>query len=281
MRVVLASMGVEEFSYLHETVEAAGHTPVAYVMSRSMRPRRRADPETAESVQEVLTHLPGSVDMTLPADATGVGRALVAAEADLLVVYGFNWILPPEVFGAPHLGAINIHTSALPDYRGPAPVLWAIRNGDPTIGVTIHRIDEGVDTGPVLAQQTGIPLDDDITPERLRERLMPVIGSLLRTALDKVVRGEAGTPQAGAATRYAGLLEPEFSHVDWTRPARQIHDQVRVFRFMGSRSAPLAMVEGTWVRLIRTSLTPAAGPRVECGDGALWIVESEPFTTSG
>ena len=72
--------------------------------------------------------------------------------------------------------------------------MWAIRNGDPDIGVTIHRIDEGVDTGPILAQQGGIPLDEEVTPERLWDRLRPVIQDLLTTALALVADGAPGQP---------------------------------------------------------------------------------------
>jgi methionyl-tRNA formyltransferase len=276
MRVVVASMGVEEFSLLHEVCVRSGHVPVAYVISRSMRPGQSADSFAVRTAGEVLGALPAGVDLLLPADAAGLGRALVGYRPDLLVIYGFNWILPPEVFQVPRLGAINVHTSLLPRYRGPAPVLWAIRNGDPDIGVTVHRVDEGVDTGLILAQQGGVPLDEEITPEQLRARLGPVIQELLATALARVASGEPGQPQPAVGLCHAGLMEPGFSQVDWSRPAREIHHQVRVFRFMGSKDAPVARVGDRWLRLVRTSLDPVEGLRVQCGDGPIWIVESAP-----
>jgi methionyl-tRNA formyltransferase len=269
-------MGVDELALLHETCERSGHVPIAYTFSRSMRPGQPADPYTVRKIGEAIASSPPDVDLLLPAGPAGLGRALVGYHPDLLVVYGFNWILPPDVFGMPRLGTINIHPSLLPRYRGPAPVLWAIRNGDAEIGVTIHRIDEGVDTGPILAQRAGIPLDDDVTRDRLAARLAPAIRDLLTTALVRVVERDPGQPQPEPTTSYAGFLEPQFSQVDWMRTRWEIHHQVRVFRYLASSDAPVARVGGRWVRLVRTSLAPAGGVPVECADGPLWIVESEP-----
>jgi len=107
------------------------------------------------------------MDLLLPGTADGLADALGGYRLDLLVVYGFNWKLPAAVLRTPRSGAVNIHSSLLPRYRGPAPVLRAIRNGDAEIGLTVHRMDEQFDTGPILAQQGGIPLDEDVTPQRL------------------------------------------------------------------------------------------------------------------
>lgn len=277
MRIVLASMGAAEFALLHETCQQAGHVPVACAYSRSMRPGQPADPYAVRMVTQVIEALPSGIDLLLPAGPTGLGTAMSGYRPDLLVTYGFNWVLPPAVFGLPRLGAVNIHPSLLPRYRGPAPVLWAIRNGDPVIGVTVHRIDEGVDTGPILAQRGGVPLEDEVTRDGLRDQLAPVVRELLTTALSRIVQGDPGLPQPEAAHQRAGLLEPEFSRVDWSRPAYDIHNQVRVFRYLASEKAPVGRVGGQWRRLVRTSLAPAAGSeRVYCGDGPIWVVDSAP-----
>lgn len=276
MRIVLASLNPEGFALLHSTCEAAGHTPIAYVCSRSARPRQPADPYAAVTVSRLLGRLPPGVDLLLPADPEGLGQALAGYRADLLVIYGFHWILPPSVLRSLRFGAINVHPSKLPRYRGMAPVHWAIRNGDPEIGVTVHRLDAGVDTGPILAQVDGIPLDDDVTQENVRSRLAPAVREALATALERVVAGDQGEPQRGDAGPRAGWFEPGFSVVDWSQPARSIHNQVRVFRYLRHQAAPLARVDGRWTRLVRTSLSAADGVRVECGDGPIWIVESAP-----
>ncbi|MBC6466601.1 methionyl-tRNA formyltransferase [Actinomadura alba] len=275
MRLALVSFGVNEFSVLHEICVEAGHFPVAYAYSRSMRPRMPTDAHAVATIGQILKEMPPAMDFLLPGSAEGLGQALAGYSLDLIVVYGFSWRLPRSVLQISRFGAINVHSSLLPKYRGPAPVLWAIRNGDPHIGITIHRMDENFDTGPILAQQGGITLEDEVTPERLWPHIRPVIRDLLPVALERVSRHEAGEEQDDADVSYAGLMEPEFSLIDWSRTAREIHNQVRTFRFMGQGQGPIARVGERWLKVLRTQLREAPGVRVECADGPIWIVASE------
>lgn len=276
MRVALATFGTEEFTALHASCVAAGHEPVAYVYCRSMKPKSRTDAHGAVVAGRLLEALPAGMDLLLPGKAEGLARALGGYCLDLLVVHGFNWRLPASVLRTPRSGVINIHSSLLPRYRGPAPVLWAIRNGDAEIGLTVHRMDEQFDTGPILAQRGGIPLDEDVTPQRLWQRIGPVLDEVLTVALDRVTKGFPGVAQDDADASYAGFVEPEFSVVDWSRASAQVHNQVRMFRFMGPDHAPVAEVGDRWLKVLRTRLEPADGIRVDCGDGPIWIVESAP-----
>jgi len=276
MRIALATYGAREFAALHATCVAAGHESVAYVYCRSMKPRGKVDARAAATVGRVLEAMPAGMDLLLPGTAEGLADALGGYRLDLLVVYGFNWKLPRSVLRVPRAGVINVHSSLLPKYRGPAPVLWAIRNGDPEIGLTVHRMDEQFDTGPILAQPGGIPLAEDVTPQSLWGRVGPVLDEVLTVALGEVERGFPGVPQGDAGASYAGFVEPEFSVVDWSRTAAQVHNQVRMFAFMGPEHAPVAEVDGRWLKVLRTRLDPADGIRVECADGPIWIVESAP-----
>lgn len=278
MRVVLATFGVDEFAALHAACVDAGHVPVAYVYCRSMRPNSCTEAQAAALAGRIIEALPPGMDLLLPGTAEGLASALAGYRLDLLVVYGFNWKVPASVLGTPRFGVVNIHTSLLPRYRGPAPVLWAIRNGDPEIGVTIHRMDERFDAGPVLVQRGGIPLDADVTPQRLWSRIRPVIRDLVVAALDMVASGNPGLLQDDSGASWAGFIEPEFSVVDWSRSAREVHNQVRMFAFMGRDHAPVAQVDGRWLAVLRTRLEPTDGIRVECADAPIWIVESEPAT---
>jgi methionyl-tRNA formyltransferase len=279
MRVALATFGVEEFALLRSACLDAGHVPVAYVYCRSMKPNTDTDAHAAATAGQIAEALPPGMDLLLPGTAEGLAGALAGYRLDLLVVYGFNWKLPAAVLDTPQFGVVNIHTSLLPRYRGPAPVLWAIRNGDPEIGVTIHRMDERFDTGPVLVQRGGIPLDEDVTPQRLWPRIRPVIRDLVVAALGMVASENPGIPQDDSGASSAGFIEPEFSVVDWSRPAREVHNQVRMFAFMGRDHAPVAQVGGRWLAVLRTRLEPSDGIRVECADAPIWIVESQPATS--
>lgn len=204
--------------------------------------------------------------------------ALESYHLDLVIVFGFAWKIPRAVLAIPRLGMMNIHVSMLPKYRGPAPMLWAIRNGDTTGGVTVHWMDEEFDTGNILAQRDGIPLADDITWKNYCDDALPVIHDLLRKSLDLAADGYAGETQDADAATYAGFMEDDFSVVNWSDSARDIHNQVRTHRYMRSTTHPLARVEGgEWLHIIRTSLEAADGPRIVCGDGRpLWLLESEP-----
>ncbi|GAB7033997.1 hypothetical protein JCM4914_54580 [Streptomyces platensis subsp. malvinus] len=281
MRIGLLSFGPEEFATLHETCVEAGHTPLVYAYSRSLRPRTATDDDAARAAGRITAALPEGIDLLLPGSSEGLGAALRGYHLDLVVCYGFSWRLPPSVLSVPRYGVINVHCSLLPKYRGPAPVLWAIRNGDAELGVTVHRMNEEFDAGPILAQQAGVPLPDDVTPGRLWSGLAPALRAVLRRALHRVRDPEAGEPQTTAGVSYAGLMEPEFFRLDTTKPASEIHHQVRTCRFMGPQAAPVAVVDGSRRRILRTSLTPADGWRLDCGDGSLWITASELMEPHG
>lgn len=275
MRIGLISFGPAEFAALHDVCAAAGHDPVVYAFSRSMRPRKPTDEGAGRAVGEITAALPAGVDLLLPGSSEGLGTSLHGYGLDLLVCYGFSWRLPRSVLRMPRYGVLNIHSSLLPKYRGPAPVLWAIRNGDPDLGVTVHRMDEDFDTGPVLAQQGGVPLPDDVTPQSLWADLSPVLREQLAIALDRVRDPAAGELQSAAGASYAGLLEPEFFEVDTTKTARQVHNQVRTFHFMGPDLGPTATIDGRRLKVLRTSLSPADGICLDCTDAPVWITASE------
>ncbi|WP_445402436.1 methionyl-tRNA formyltransferase [Streptomyces sp. LE64] len=274
MRIVLVSYAANGFAVLHRTCERAGHTPVAYLHARSLRPRGPARGGAGETVAGIVDALPDGVDLLLPGRTGALAASLRAQEADLLVCYGCPWRFPAAALAATRLGALNVHTSLLPRYRGPLPIHWAVRNGDPETGVTVHWMDERFDTGNVLVQEGGVRLPDDVVPAVLFDEVDRVIGRLLPTALERAAAGDPGEPQDSAGASYAGWWEPSFSTVDWGWPARRIHDQVRALRFGSSgRSGPRARLDGARVTVLRTSLMPAPGVEVACGDGPLWVTE--------
>jgi methionyl-tRNA formyltransferase len=217
------------------------------------------------------------MDLLLPGSAEGLAHALPGYQPDIVICNGMPWKIPPVVLAIPRLGFVNIHSSLLPRYRGPIPIHWAIRSGDAETGVTIHWMDETFDTGPVIARSGGIPIEDEFDPDGLLDRVEQAGVDLLRIALDRIRDGAPGEPQGNIGASYAGWMEPEFYRVDWSHGAREIHNQVRTFQFgVVGASGPLAEVGGVWVTVLRTRLEPVDGTRVECADGPIWIVESEP-----
>ena len=160
----------------------------------------------------------------------------------------------------------------------PVPVSWAIRNGDTEIGMTLHWMDTGLDTGAILAQEA-IPLDDEHSWEELKPKFVDAVGRLLPVALERVAAGDPGDPQDESLASYQSFFEAEYAEIDWSRPAAEIARQVRALRFGGrvdGEPGALTELDGERARVLRVSLEPGEGREVECGDGSVWIVESEP-----
>jgi methionyl-tRNA formyltransferase len=152
---------------------------------------------------------------------------LRALEADVAVVVAYGRILPKAVLEAPRLGCVNVHASLLPRWRGAAPIQWSIVHGDPETGVTLMQMDEGMDTGPILAtESTPIERDDDAAT--LSARLSKMGAELLRRQLPRYVAGElTPQPQDHAMATMAPLLEKAHGRINWDQPARAVHNQIR------------------------------------------------------
>jgi methionyl-tRNA formyltransferase len=148
---------------------------------------------------------------------------------DLFVVVAFR-ILPKEVFTIPKHGTVNIHASMLPRYRGAAPIHRAIEAGDAETGVTVFRIDEGVDTGEIILQSKVSINDTETTPE-LYERLSLLGADVLRESLDMLAGGNVSTlvQQPAGATRAPKLSRQE-GRIDWNLPAPAIFNKIRAFK---------------------------------------------------
>jgi methionyl-tRNA formyltransferase len=148
-------------------------------------------------------------------------------EADVAVVVAYGRILPRAVLDAPRVGCINVHASLLPRWRGAAPIQWSIVHGDAVSGVTLMLMDEGMDTGPILAAAS-TPIEPDDDAATLGNRLSKMGAELLRRELPRYLAGEI-TPHAqderGATA--APLLTKEHGRIDWNRPARAVHNQIR------------------------------------------------------
>jgi methionyl-tRNA formyltransferase len=271
LRVVVASYGAVQFRLLHEALTGAGHVPVAYLVSRSMRPATAPEPDIFAALREIISGLPPGMDLLLPGTPGAVAEMIAGYVPDILLVFGFNWRLPREVTTVPRLGALNVHPAPLPKYRGPSPVLWAIRNGDSYLGLTIHRMTERIDSGPVLAQVTDIPLPDRVTRENAWGLQMAALPGVLATALERAISGEPGTPQDERAASYAGFPPAEWYEITWDADRRDVHNQIRFLRYLKSR-APVVRVGGRQVQVEESSLTDNGGLRVDCSDGPLWII---------
>jgi methionyl-tRNA formyltransferase len=180
---------------------------------------------------------------------------------DLIAVAAFGQLLPQAILDLPRHGCLNVHTSLLPQYRGAAPVQWAILKGETRTGVTIMRMDAGLDTGPILAQEeTPIGPEDD--SQTLHERLAAMGARLLVATIRRHIAGSiAPIPQSQAAASYAPKLRKQDGRIAWTDPAPAIWNRVRAlvpwpgaFTFLPAQ--PQALLLKVW----RAEVVDAAGP---------------------
>jgi methionyl-tRNA formyltransferase len=154
-------------------------------------------------------------------------HSLAGWKPDLIVVAAFGRILPPMILSLPPRGCINVHASLLPKYRGAGPIQWAIINGEMETGITTMLMDEGMDTGAILLQET-IPITPDDTAGTLSPRLAELGGRLLVKTISRL---KAGTlvpqPQDSSRAVLAPLLKKEDGAIDWALPATVLANRVR------------------------------------------------------
>lgn len=148
---------------------------------------------------------------------------------ELIVIVAYGKILPPELLSIPKRGAINVHASLLPRYRGAAPINWAIANGERESGVTTMFINEELDAGDLLLS-AATPIGADEDAAALYERLAPMGAELLLTTLEKLGRGEiTPVPQEHSKATFAPILRKEDGRIDWSLPAHAIFNRIRGF----------------------------------------------------
>jgi methionyl-tRNA formyltransferase len=277
-RIVVISAVLPVAEPLIAQLRELGHDPVAWLLPR--RSPERPPPPWGEVTDPVA---PAGVSLLFARDKAAVAPLLRGLEPDVVLCWGFGWKLPQKALDVPRMGAVNHHPGLLPRHRGPIPMAWALRDGDPEFGLTWHRMDAELDTGPILAQTT-VPIEDeDSTIEVIGPKLIQAALALLPRVFERLEAGDPGDPQSTEGVTWAGMFEEDYAAVDWAQPARAIHNQVRAWMLTFGLSpveGPIAELDGERVKILRTSLTdPGDDARsVECGDGPIWIVESEPVT---
>ncbi len=225
MRILF--MGTPDFAVPSlEALLAAGHQVVG-VFTQPDKPKNRGMKLQPPPVKVcALAHDIPVFQPTKLRDGTALAQIQELAP-DLIVVAAYGRILPQEILDYPRLGCINVHSSLLPKYRGSAPIHWAILNGDQESGVTIMKMVLALDAGDILAQRA-TPIDPDETVEDLHDRLADLGAQLLPETVEKLADGTAvAIPQAEDQVTLAPMLSRALSPMDWTRPARELHNQVR------------------------------------------------------
>jgi methionyl-tRNA formyltransferase len=283
-------MGTPEFAV--PTLEALTreHT-LAGVVTQPDRPSGRGQQVVEPAVKTAARRLKLPVIQPRRLREPEAMTQLQAWAPDLIVVAAFGQILRTAVLELPQHGCLNVHASLLPRFRGAAPIAAAILAGDAQTGITIMRMDIGLDTGPILAQ-VSLDIQPDDTAQTLAERLAPIGAGLLLSVIPPYLAGTLkAQPQPESGAVYAPQLKKEDGHLDFSRPAEQLERQVRAF-------SPWPTAFALWpdmgggaarpIRVLRAEALPGSlghpgqvvatprGPAVAAGSGALLLVEVQP-----
>jgi len=258
---------------------------VAAVVTQPDRPKGRDLKLQASPVKELGLQAKLPVLQPERARSEEFLEALRGLKPELIAVAAYGQILPGSILDLPRFGCINVHTSLLPKYRGAAPIQWAILNGDAETGVTIMKMDAGLDTGGILAQAR-TPIDPEDDAETLHDRLARMGAELLVSTIPDYVAGKlAPQPQPGEGVSYAPKIKKEDGHIDWGQPARVIWNRVRgLAPWPGAFSHLPGQPEPHLLKLWRVEVLARSGPPGEvlqadkaglvvgCGQEALRIL---------
>ena len=262
-----------------EALVAAGHE-VASVLTQPDRPRGRGQETAASAVKQAALRHGLTVYQPERVRRPEAVAYLHGLAPDAMVVVGYGQIIPQSVIDIAPLGILNVHASLLPKYRGAAPVQWAIANGETRSGVTIMRIDAGLDTGDIL-RQAGTAIAAEETAVELGQRLAALgAAALVETLGDWAAGRIEPRKQDSAEATYAPILKKEDGLIDWSLAAAAIGQRVRGLqpwpgaytRFRGqtlhvwrARAVDAAGTAGTFLRV--------KPPVVATGQGGLELIE--------
>ncbi|HUJ38501.1 MAG TPA: methionyl-tRNA formyltransferase [Hyphomicrobium sp.] len=281
MRIVF--MGTPDFSVptLAEIL-GAGHEVVA-AYTQPSRPAGRGMAERLSPVAQFAASAGIPVKSPASLKSEAEQRAFAGLGADAAVVVAYGLLLPRPILIAPRFGCLNLHASALPRWRGAAPIQRAIMAGDRETAVMVMRMEEGLDKGPVCLAER-IPIAPEATAGELHDELARRGASLMVRALGALERGSLDcTPQAEAGATYAAKIDKAEAHIDFARPAQEVHNRIR----------SLSPVPGAWfeteaggraerIKVLRAALAEGRGSpgellddalTVACGSGAVRLLE--------
>ena len=254
MRIIFA--GTPEFAVpTLRALLASAHTVVA-VYTQPDRPAGRGRKLRASPVKELALAHDILAEQPLSLKTAEAQTVLASYAPDLMVVVAYGLILPQAVLDQPRHGCVNVHASLLPRWRGAAPIQRAILAGDPETGVTLMRMEAGLDTGPMLAK-VRCSIEPNDTAADLHDRLAAMGGELLGAHLEALLNdGLCAEGQDDSLATYAAKLDKAEAEINWTRPAAEVLRQVNAFN-----PWPVAQsgFRGQALRIWRAAVVPGQG----------------------
>ena len=220
-------MGTPEFAVPALKALYKQNQNVALVVTQPDRPKGRGRKVIPPPVKEVAINLRYELDQPSSVRTVEFANRIANHKPDIIVVVAFGQIIPKNILAIPTIAAINIHASLLPKYRGPAPIQWAIINGETETGVTTMLMDEGLDTGDILLSSK-IRIFSDDTSGTLHDRLANLSADVLIQTIERIETGDiTPIPQDHAQATYAPLLKKNDGRMNWKIPAQTLEAFIR------------------------------------------------------
>jgi methionyl-tRNA formyltransferase len=276
------AFAVPSLDALHGLAEVVG------VVCQPDKPAGRGLTLTPPAVKVRATELGLPVVQPTKLRTGEVGAWVRAQGVDVALVVAYGRILPKDVLEGPRLGCVNVHASLLPKYRGAAPITWAVVHGEAETGVTLMKLDEGMDTGPTFAR-VATPIGPEETAGELSERLARIGAEAVTRWLPSYVAGQCPLePQDGARATTAPMLEKDHGRIAWSRTAREVHDHVRGMSpwpgaFTTARGKTLKVRATRVVKGTATGTTPGqvvvadkSRVLVACGEACVELATVQP-----
>ncbi len=283
-KIKIIFMGTPDFAVPALTALHNNKYDVALVVTQPDRPKGRDRKPVSPPVKETAVHLGYDVIQPISIKTDEFANNVIRLKPDMFVVAAFGHILPKRILKLPKIGALNIHASLLPKYRGAAPIQWAIINGEKETGVTTMLMDEGLDTGDILFTSK-IQISPDDTSATLHNCLADLGADLLIKTLKAIEADNINPiPQDHTIATYAPMLKKKDGHINWGMAADKVETFIR-----GMTPWPGAFTFCKNIRLKIFSSTPIMMPvdktpgtvlkgfpdelRIATGKGALSILE--------
>ena len=280
-------MGTPDFAAgILEAIYDSSHEIVA-IVTQPDRPKGRSGAAVASPVKEFAVAHDIRLLQPLSVKKPEEVETLRTIDADICVVAAFGQILSKEILDIWPFGCINVHASLLPEYRGAAPIQWAIADGREITGVTVQQMNEGVDTGDIISSVT-VAIDPQETGGSLFDKLAKAGAGLIVETLDLIEQGRADhTPQDESRATYARILKKEMGNIDFSQSAARIERLSRafspwpgVYTYLDGKLLKIkkciasdeqsGMQGGTIIKVTKDELF------VSCGEGTLIITDVQP-----
>ena len=254
-------MGTPDFAVgTLRSLAEAGHE-ITLVVSQPDKPKGRGHAMVPTPVKAVAEEL--GIPVFQPVKIREAKDVLEKTEADVCVVAAFGQIIPASILHMKKYGCINVHASLLPKYRGAAPIQWAVIDGEKESGVTIMQMDEGLDTGDMLAKAI-VPLDEKETGGSLFDKLSEAGGRLCVETLAKLEKGEITPEKQGESpTAYASMLDKKMGNIDWNKSAVVVE---RLVRGLNPWPSAYTHLDGKTLKIWACDVLPQSASKGESGE---------------